>query len=193
MFVSLPTTTSSDAIIDCIIDQLAHLALALWPVWFSDVQLATCDARDGLTRQSAMLRARSAATTVSGGIAAWAEQAAALAVEGRPPRVAGAARALEIRQLCLAIHRHGAVILVEAPDPTPDALVLALEWTARCANAPVAVLFGKLPERAPHSTAFFMGRLALSIANPLRPSAFCPLSLKLQRPGSRPLRADRIP
>jgi very-short-patch-repair endonuclease len=149
VFVSVPSMKSSDAVVEHLIDQLAQSALALWPVWFSDMQIGDCGARDGLTRQSAILRARSSASAVAGGIADWAEQAAALALEGRPPRVPGVVQALEMQQLCLAIHRYGVVFFVEGTVAAPQALVPGLEWTARWANAPVAVLFDKLPELAP--------------------------------------------
>jgi hypothetical protein len=146
LFVRLQMARSVDAYVEQIVTALADAALRLWPVWFGQVSFAMC--RDAaLGRQAAGVLAREAAMQVSGVDSTWTEEAAYLALAGRPPRVASALPAIELIQLSLVVSRSRPVFVVdgEAAIDVPGVLAHALEWIAQQARAAVVVLLTELP------------------------------------------------
>lgn len=146
LFVRLRTAISVDAYVEQIVAALADTALRLWPVWFGHVSFAMCR-DDALGRQAAGVIVREAAMQMSGINSTWAEEAACLALAGRPPRVADALLAIDLMQLSLVVSRSRPVFVFDGSAATdaPDALVHALEWIAQQARAAVVVLLADFP------------------------------------------------
>ena len=88
-----------------------------------------------------------------GNASPWADAAARLARQGRPPRVKGAHRAIEIAELARIISPNGLVLIVDgdaaARGPHGDAWVRGLEWVAEHGGGAVVALFSELPPNAP--------------------------------------------
>jgi very-short-patch-repair endonuclease len=138
----------AEAYIEQVIAALADTAKRLWPLWFGNINFATCR-DDVLGREAAGTIVRRAIDDVPDINPAWGEVAARLALAGRQPRVAGAMPALELAQLSLAIGRSELILIMDlnavADAPSKDALVHALEWIARHSRVAVIALFAALP------------------------------------------------
>jgi very-short-patch-repair endonuclease len=129
--------------------QLAETARRLWPDWFATVSFAACGPGT-LGKLAAGAIAHEAASTIPGVSAAWTEAAARLALDGRPPRVAGALPAVELSQLALAISPGALALVIEfrataETGANSAALVHALEWIAQHGRAAVVALLPELP------------------------------------------------
>jgi hypothetical protein len=153
LFVRIAPASTTEAIVAQVIDLLAETAHRLWPVWFTDVSFAGCR-NDTLGRLAAAAIARRAAAEIAGLSPAWAEAAARLALDDRPPRVSGTLAAIELASLALAISRCGLVLVTDVGEPDrtgsdPAALVHALEWIASHSNGAVVALFAQLPPNEP--------------------------------------------
>jgi very-short-patch-repair endonuclease len=146
LFVQLQPAASVEAYVEQVVAAMAGTAMRLWPLWFTDVSFAICR-NDVLGRQAASAIIRDTAGHVGGVNAAWAEAATRLALAGYRPRVAGAAPAIELSQLSLAVTRLGLVIVVDVNAATdrPSVLAHALEWVAQHSHAAVVALFAELP------------------------------------------------
>ncbi len=168
LFVPLRPARSVDAYVEQAVAALAETAMRLWPMWFTDVSFAMCG-DDALGRQAAGAIAREAAGRLPGVDAAWVEAAARLALGGRSPRVAGAAAAIELAQLSLAINRRGLVLVIDAgaAAQTLGALAHVLEWAAQHARAAVVTLFAELPPMdSPFDRILFGARHIIAEADP---------------------------
>jgi very-short-patch-repair endonuclease len=153
LFTPIVPAPTTEAIVEQIIGLLAETARRLWPVWFTDVSFGGCR-NDALGQLAAGVIARSAAKQIAGLSPAWADAAARLALDNRPPRVSGTPAAVEVAQLALTISRSGLVLLAdvstsERMGPNPAALVHALEWIATHAHCAVVALFSELPPNEP--------------------------------------------
>jgi very-short-patch-repair endonuclease len=152
LFLTIAPAPAAELIVEQVIDLLAQTARRLWPVWFTDVNFGACR-NDTLGRLAAGVIVRSAAAGIAGLSPSWAEAAARLALDNRPPRVSGAHPAIEVAQLVLAISRFGLVLVAQMEDaangPNPPAAVHALEWLARHSRGAVIALFAQLPPHEP--------------------------------------------
>jgi len=147
LFLSLDTNPSAEAIVERTVDALADIALRLWPVWYSSLSFADIRS-DTLGHQAIRTRARDIAKLVPHVSSVWAERAAALALDGRNPRVSDTALVTELQQLCIAINRGGLVLITKSGGSRAEtvALVHALEWMTRNSQIAVVVLLETLPE-----------------------------------------------
>lgn len=143
---------SAEAIVEQVLNLLAETARRLWPIWFTDVSFSGCrdDTLGGLAADAI---ARDAAKEISGLSPSWAQAAARLALDNRPPRLKGALPAVELAQLARAISRFGLVLVADVTiaqeGPNPAALVHALEWVAQHLQGAVVALFPDLPANQP--------------------------------------------
>src|SRR5262245_56753281 len=146
-----PCGSTADAIVCQTLDALAETALALWPVWYTDIDFSPFG-RNAAGEEAARLRVRNMATTTPGVTPPWAETAVTLALAGRPPRVPGIHAGVELRQLSLAISRSG-VVVVMAPGRSDHAaaFVHSIEWMASSAAVPIILV---LEETARLESAF---------------------------------------
>jgi very-short-patch-repair endonuclease len=158
-----PTT---EAIVEQIINLFAETTRRLWPIWFTDISFASCR-NDVLGHLAANVIARSAAQEIKGLSLPWVEEAVRLVLDDRMPRV-GAAPAIEVAQLALAISRFGIVLVVDlsaAPAGfNPAALVHALEWIAKHVQGAVIALFYELPQNEPPFDRILYGARCLMAA-----------------------------
>jgi hypothetical protein len=153
LFVPIVPAPTADAIVEQVIDLLAETGRRLWPIWFTDVSFKGCR-NDTLGRLAAAAIVREAAENIEALSPTWAQAAARLALDGRPPRVPGTPAPIALTQLALTISRSGLVLVADLGDPTcigPNAaaMVHALEWIAKHARAAVVALFADLPATAP--------------------------------------------
>jgi very-short-patch-repair endonuclease len=152
IFLHLAPRPTAELIVSQATDLLAETALQLWPNWFTDANFGSCR-NDNLGQVAAGLIACEAAKRIPGLSPAWAEAAAQLALDSRPPRVSGTSVSVEIAQLGLAINRGGLVLVAEIDSAyatrNADALVHALEWIARHSKSAVVALFSELPPNEP--------------------------------------------
>lgn len=153
LFTQIAPASTIEAIVEQVANLLAETARRLWPVWFNDVSFAACR-NDALGRLAAGAIARRAAEQIAGLSSSWAEKAARLALDDRPPRVSDAPAATEVAQLALAIRRSGLVLVADVGaavhmGPNPAAVVHALEWIARHSHSTVVALFPDLPQNEP--------------------------------------------
>jgi very-short-patch-repair endonuclease len=151
LFIPLEPAASAEEIVEQVTDVLAATALRLWPRWWcSEADLADCRS-DTLGRQAVRIIIRKISEETPSILRAWAEAAAISALSGRKPRLDGVATATQIEQLCIAIHRPGLILVVDAEHAAapPAALVHALEWISQNARAAVVALFAELPDNNP--------------------------------------------
>lgn len=153
LFARILPASTTEAVVEQVVNLLADTALRLWPMWFNDVSFAECR-NDVLGRVAASAIARRAAEQIAGLSSSWAEKAAWLLLDGRTPRVSDALFAIEVAQLALAISRSGLILVtdVEAAarlGPNPAAVVHALEWIAQHSHSAVVALFAELPQNEP--------------------------------------------
>jgi very-short-patch-repair endonuclease len=153
LFARIVPASTTEAIVEQVINLLAETARRLWPVWFTDVSFGGCRG-DTLGRLAAGAIARSAAEKIAGLSPSWTEAAAKLALDNRAPRVIGTLPAIELAQLALAISRCGLVLVADAhtaarTGPNPAAVVHALEWIAQHSQSAVVALFPELPRNEP--------------------------------------------
>jgi very-short-patch-repair endonuclease len=149
LFLRLQPETSVEGYVEQTIALLAETARRLWPVWFSNVSFAACDAGT-LGKLAAGAIVREATARVRGLNAAWTEAGTRLALDGRAPRVNGVPPAVELSQLVLAIGGSRLALIVDADEAMTDvhhapALMHALEWIAQHSGASVVILFPELP------------------------------------------------
>jgi Protein of unknown function (DUF559) len=152
LFVRIAPAPTTEAMVEQVIDLVTETARCLWPIWFTDVSFGECR-NDMLGRFAAGVIARSAAEEIAGLSPSWAEAAARLVLDNRPPHVSGTLPAVELAQLGLAISRSGLVLVadlsVAGAGPNPAAVVHALEWIAQHSPGAVVALFPELPPNEP--------------------------------------------
>jgi hypothetical protein len=98
LFARIAQASTTEAIIEQIIDLLAETARRLWPVWFTDVSFDGCR-NDTLGRLAVSVIAQNAVGEIAGISTFWLEAAARLALADRSPRVTGAVAETEVRQI----------------------------------------------------------------------------------------------
>lgn len=141
------TESASFAAIDHILDDLAGLALALWPGWYGGL--------DG--------------ATLRGVLHPWRRAASRLAGAGVKPRFKRTPREIELAQLLRAIDPAGLVLLASLDGLNADraaATITALEW-CRGHGAAVVFLCPTRPPDAPPYDRILYG--ALEIVRPAEP------------------------
>jgi very-short-patch-repair endonuclease len=152
LFARIASASTTEVIVEYVIDVLAETARRLWPIWFTDVSFAGCRS-DTLGRLAVTVIARSVAEEVAGLLPSWAESAVRLALDNRPPRVSGTPAAIELAQLSLAINRSGLVLVADLSatraGANAAATVHALEWIAQHSHGGVVALFPELPPNEP--------------------------------------------
>jgi len=152
LFVRIAPAPTTEAIVEHVTNHFADAARSLWPIWFTDVSFGECR-NDRLGRLAAGVIARRAAGEIAGLSPYWAEAAARLALDDRPPRVRAKLAAIELAQLALAISRSGLVLVADAGAVarmgSPAAVVHALEWIAQHLHGAVVALFPELPRNEP--------------------------------------------
>jgi hypothetical protein len=152
LFARLDPATTTESIVEQVVDLLAETARRMWPLWFTDVSFAECRS-DTLGRLAAGVIVRKAAEEIAGLSPSWAEAAVRLALDNCPPRVSGTLPAVELAQLALAISRSGLVLVVDASVARTEfnraAIVHALEWIAQHLPGSVIALFPELPPNEP--------------------------------------------
>jgi very-short-patch-repair endonuclease len=152
LFARMAPASTTEAVIEQVINLLSCTARRLWPIWFTDLDFGEC--RNGtLGRLAATAMARRAAAEIAGLSFPWVEAAVGLALDDRPPRVKGTLPAVELAQLALTVSRCGLVLItdVEAARAKSNSatLVHALEWIAHHAHVAVVALFPELPSIEP--------------------------------------------
>src|SRR5262249_52963284 len=152
LFAELKPTTTTESIVEQVIDLLAETAHRMWPLWFTDVSFAECRS-DTLGRLAAGVIARKAAEQIAGLSHSWIDAAVRLALDNCPPRVRSTCPATELAQLALAISRSGLILVADVNVvrtwPNPAAVVHALEWVAQNSLSAVVALFPELPPNEP--------------------------------------------
>ncbi len=152
LFARIAPASTTEAIIEQVINLLSGTARRLWPIWFTDIDFGECR-NDTLGRLAAAAMVRRAAAKIVGLSLPWAEAAVGLALDDRPPRVKATPPAVELAQLALTVSRCGLVLIadVEAAcaKSNPATLVHALEWLAHHAHVAVVALFPELPPTEP--------------------------------------------
>jgi very-short-patch-repair endonuclease len=166
LFAQISRAQTAEAAVHQLADQLADIALRLWPVWFTDVSFAECG-RDALVRLGCSAIMRRATAQIAGLQPAWAEAAMDLVLQGRPPRVRGMVAAVQVAQLALAISRHGLVIIIDVEKACTDsnsaAVVHALEWVAQLTQCAIVALFRNLPAHKPPFDRILYGARVLTV------------------------------
>jgi hypothetical protein len=166
LLARVTSDTSSERIVEGILDIFAEASRSLWPTWHNDIVFPLRD--DALGRHALDIAAREAAKGIPGVSRSWLESAARLALAGRSPRVRAASAAIELGQLALTINRYGLVLVadVETPPDGADAAawVHALEWVAAHLNGAVVALVAKLPPSTPPFDRILYG--ARAVASP---------------------------
>ena len=141
-----------DRLIEYLVQQLATIALRLWPVWYGDADFSGLRS-DALGREAVRVKLQVVARQTPPLSLAWAQAAADLAMRGTPPRLTGSHWTIEIAQLCVAIHPQGLVLVFEAPhfgeQSSASAFIQTLESIAGEAHTAVVVLCPSLPPFAP--------------------------------------------
>jgi hypothetical protein len=172
LFTRIGAAPSTDAIVEQFIGVLAETARRLWPVWFTDVRFEGCR-NDALGQLAVGAIARRAAEQIPGLLPAWAEAAGKLALDNRPPRVAGTLAAIEVAQLALTISHDGLIVLADvgcaSGKPNRDAVVHALEWIATHSRCAVVALFSELPPNEPPFDRILYGSLGVISAATAEP------------------------
>jgi very-short-patch-repair endonuclease len=169
LFVRIAPAPSAELIVAQVIDRLADTVQRLWPIWFTDLNLADCG-NDTLGRLAAAAMVRRLAGNLAGVSQSWAEAAVRLALDHRPPRVPATLAAVELAQLALAISRHGLVLVIDCDDActqsNPAAVVHALEWIAQHARCAVVALFSQRPPHQPPFDRILYGARDFTAAAP---------------------------
>jgi very-short-patch-repair endonuclease len=166
LFAQVSRAQTPEAAVHQLADQLAEIALRLWPVWFTDVSFAECG-HDIPGRSACSAIMRRATAQISRLQPAWAEMAMDLALHGRPPRIRGMIAAVEIAQLALAISRYGLVIIMDVEKACEGsnaaAVVHALEWVAQLTQCAVVALFRTIPAHEPPFDRILYGARVLTV------------------------------
>jgi len=148
LFLDLPPSPSAERLAEALLHGLAETARRMWPLWYAE-DLGVVDGA-ALQREAARLRLGELEARHPALSRRWAEAAAGRAMAGATPRASGAAPALELAQLGLAIHP-GGLVLVTSLDPAlgspavAAAFIHLIEWAARTAGAAVVVLATEPP------------------------------------------------
>jgi len=149
ILIQLIPAATAEAIVEQIIAFLAEIARRLWPVWYADADFSICQ-NNPLGHRASTIIARQTASKFSGVSPLWAEQAAILALRNHPPRVSGLPTSTEIAQLAKVIGPKGLIVVADIGEAAnwasnSDALVRALEWSAKYCGGAVVALFAELP------------------------------------------------
>jgi len=135
-----------DDLLDRMLNSMAEIALALWPGWYEGALAASesaSDSRSSAIHESLALdKLVCAVQDVSTG---WLKAAAPMCRKGKVPLPSWFPRAVNARQLALAIYPRDLLVAVVCKDefPAPErlyGLTRAAEWLARETKAPLAVL-----------------------------------------------------
>ncbi len=141
VFPREPDRLRADAVVAGVLDDLAEVALRLWPSWKG----TGLEQRDGAAAPEAS--------------ATWERRAARRAAAGRLPRVRGAAAEIELANLSRAIAPRGLILVMPlGPTTAPEAatpIIHAAEWCARHGAAVVLVADRLPPERPPFDRVLF--------------------------------------
>jgi hypothetical protein len=176
VLLPLERIAPADALIEDLARHLSRVAARCWPVWYGEVDFSGLK-RDTFGRSVVQGKLAEVAARWPGLSQAWARAAVALAQDRRPPRPARVHWAIEIVQLCLAIHPSGLVIVLDGKDlPGPAearALVHALELVAGKALVAVVVLCESLPDCVPPYDRILSG--AVSVPPSSFPSLWNPV------------------
>ena len=123
---------------------LAEAAFRLWPVWYTDLDFSRFD-RSSLGLHGIDAAIRNMAAEKSAVSALWAQRAAAHVLNNTVPILPAFSAADQLRQLGLAIHRHGLALIIELADQraAPERLrgfASSTQWLARYGSLSVVVL-----------------------------------------------------
>lgn len=141
-FASLPDLR---ALIDALVNDLAEVALGMWPSWYGRDMSQVGDARADAHQAALHLLQANIPGNVRGKVALpWLEQAAPKCQTGQLPLVKRVARSRQVHQLALAIEPHQLILLLATDDPLSStdrilAFARAAEWLARHTQCPVLV------------------------------------------------------
>jgi very-short-patch-repair endonuclease len=162
-----------EALIADLLNILAQTALRMWPVWYTDVDFGSIGL-SALHRTAAWRKVEQLAQDIPQLSATWAKRAVVRAISGKSPLVRGFPRETQLKQLSLAISRHGLIFVVaidnaQQPSGALQGLVHALEWLARQGGTAVAVLLPR--ELADHPALERILFNAFAVEAPVEPPA----------------------
>ncbi|MEO1593165.1 MAG: DUF559 domain-containing protein, partial [Cyanobacteria bacterium J06632_22] len=140
-------------LINSVCQQLASVALALWPTWYSQTALfyETKHSSDALLNRFACLDLRAS----RGGInLPWLKEAVQACMQNKVPILKDFPTGLQLSQLTLAIEPGPLRIAIALTDPHPldhrlFALAKALPWLAKQTQAEVSLLIPKTLAESP--------------------------------------------
>jgi very-short-patch-repair endonuclease len=156
--LDLAGVAKAESIVQRVLNDLADLALALWPDWYGGNELHGAG--------------------VPGVLSPWRRAASRLASSGRAPRFRHTPARIELQQLMLAVDPTGLILLASMDAEQPYAAaarIAALEWCAGN-GATIVILCPTRPPPSPPFDRILYGALEITqVAAPVTSRLIAPL------------------